>query len=188
MTCVAAVVYDGIVYMGADSAGVAGFDLTVRADQKVFINGDFIIGFTSSFRMGQLLRFAFKPPKYREDEKDLYEYMVTDFVNAVRKCLTEGGYAQKKDGEESGGFFLVGTRGRIFQIESDYQVGECMQPFDAVGCGRAYAIGVLSATHAMDPDRRVRLALEVAEKWSAGVRGPFVVLAHPTVPPTKKEE
>lgn len=176
MTCVAAIVYDNVVYMGADSAGVAGLDLTIRADQKVFINGEFLIGFTSSFRMGQLLRYAFKPPKYYEDEKDLYAYMVTDFVNAVRTCLKDGGYAQKDKDEEIGGCFMVGVRGRLFQIESDYQVGESVQPYDAVGCGEAYAKGVLSVTHTVDPEDRIKLALGSAEKFSAGVRGPFVVL------------
>lgn len=177
MTCIAGLVYDNTVFMGADSAGVDGrLQLTVRADQKVFINGDYIIGFTSSFRMGQLLRYAFKPPKYRADEKDLYEFMVTNFVDAVRKCLKEGGYVQVKDGEESGGCFLVGIHGRLFQIEEDFQVGESVQTFDAVGCGAAYALGAFSATHAMEPEKRVRLALETAEKWSAGVRGPFLIL------------
>ncbi|SFM09289.1 hypothetical protein [Pelosinus propionicus] len=176
MTCVAAVVYDNVVYMGADSAGVAGTDLTVRADQKVFTNGEFLIGFTSSFRMGQLLRYAFTPPKYYADEKDLYAYMVTDFINAVRTCLKNGGYAQIDKGEEIGGIFLVGVRGRLFQVESDYQVGESAYPYSAVGCGEAYALGALSVTHTIDPEKRIQLALSTAENFSAGVRGPFVVL------------
>ena len=176
MTCIAAVVYDNVVYMGADSAGVAGYNLVVRADQKVFINGEFLIGFTSSFRMGQLLRYAFKPPRFHEDEKDLYAYMVTDFIDAVRACLKGGGYAQKTNEEETGGCFLVGVRGRLFQIEDDYQVGELTCNYNAVGCGEAYALGVLSVTGAIDPDERIRLALSSAEKFSAGVRGPFIVL------------
>ena len=44
---------------------------TVEKDEKVFQNGDFLISFTSSFRMGQLLRYAFEPPEYRADKKDL---------------------------------------------------------------------------------------------------------------------
>jgi hypothetical protein len=179
MTCIAAVVYDNVVYMGADSAGVAGIDLTIRADQKVFTNGEFLIGFTSSFRMGQLLRYAFKPPKYYAEEKDLYAYMVTDFVNAVRTCLKGGGYAQSDKGEESGGFFLVGVRGRLFKIESDYQVGESVLPYEAIGCGEAYALGVFSVTHTVHPEDRIRLALSSAESFSAGVRGPFIVLKIP---------
>lgn len=179
MTCVAALIHDNTIYMGADSAGVSDFDLVVRADQKVFLNDEFLIGFTSSFRMGQLLRYALKPPKFRPEEKDLYEYMVTDFVDAVRDCLKKGGYAQNDNGEEVGGCFLVGVRGRLFQIDSDYQVGESIQPYAAVGCGRAYALGVLSVTNTTDPEYRIKLALGSAEKFNVGVRGPFVVLKTP---------
>lgn len=99
MTCIVGLVDKGKVYIGGDSAGVNSFwDLTIRADSKVFINGPFIMGFTSSFRMGQLLRYKLKTPsRFKNDgtQKEIYEYMVTDFVDAVRQCLKDGGYASK---------------------------------------------------------------------------------------------
>ena len=52
MTCIVGLIDGRRVWMGGDSAGVSGLDITVRADAKVFRNGDFLIGFTSSFRMG----------------------------------------------------------------------------------------------------------------------------------------
>ena len=82
MTCIVGLLHDNSVYIGGDSAGVADYSLTVRADEKVFVNDGFIMGFTKSFRMGQLLRYCFKPPPYHPDS-DLDEYMVKDFVNAV---------------------------------------------------------------------------------------------------------
>lgn len=176
MTCVTALVDDNTIYMGADSAGAAGRDITIRADQKVFLNGEFLIGFTTSFRMGQLLRYALKPPKFRPEEKDIAEYMVTDFVDSVRDCLRNGGYAQSDRGEETGGCFLVGFRGRLFRIESDYQVGESVNSYDAVGCGMAYALGALSVTNKTDPEERIKLALKAAESFSDGVRSPFIIL------------
>ena len=37
MTCIAGLVdSNGDIYIGGDSAGVAGYDLTIRADEKVF--------------------------------------------------------------------------------------------------------------------------------------------------------
>lgn len=39
MTCIVGVVEGHTVWMGGDSAGVGGYALTVRADQKVFRNG-----------------------------------------------------------------------------------------------------------------------------------------------------
>jgi ATP-dependent protease HslVU (ClpYQ) peptidase subunit len=173
MTCIVGLVDGGKVYIGGDSAGVGGYSLTLRADRKVFRNGDFIMGFTSSFRMGQLLAHAFTPPK-RHPDTDVYKFMVTDFINAVRDCLKSGGYAEKHNEAESGGTFLVGYAGRLFKVESDYQVGEPVENFDACGCGEDIALGALFASQAgAKPQERLKTALKAAERFSAGVRGPF---------------
>ena len=172
MTCIVGVVHDGKVHIGGDSAGVGGYSLTVRADRKVFKNGDFVMGFTSSFRMGQLLRHSFSPPK-RHPDTDIDKFMVTDFVNGVRDCLKSGGYAERHNEAEQGGVFLVGYAGRLFRIDSDYQVGEAVDGFDSVGCGEDIAKGALWASKDSAPEGRMRLALEAAERFSAGVRGPF---------------
>lgn len=170
-------VEDGIVYMGGDSAGVSGFNLTVRADEKVFRNGNYLMGFTSSFRMGQLLRYAFDPPIIEQGE-DINKFMTTRFVDAVRQCLKDGGYARKENEEESAGTFLVGYKGRLFKIESDYQVGTSVLKFDAAGCGESFALGALFLMDpGLAPQGKVEMALWVAEQFSTGVRWPFKVLS-----------
>jgi len=63
MTCIVGLVENGKVYIGGDSAGVAGLDITTRKDEKVFQKENMIFGFTSSFRMGQILRYSFKNPR-----------------------------------------------------------------------------------------------------------------------------
>ena len=174
MTCIVGLVSDGKVYIGGDSAGVAGWQLTIRKDVKVFRNGDFLIGGTSSFRMLQLLHYAFTPPAY-EPGTDLEKYMAVDFVNALRQCFKDGGYAEKKNEQEEGGIFLVGFQGRLFYIGSDYQVGEPLCGYEAVGCGAEVAIGSLYATPALSPRKRIEGALKAAEAHNAGVRSPFVI-------------
>jgi len=174
VTCIVGLVDNGTVYIGGDSAGVAGYDLTVRKDEKVFINGSFIFGFTSSFRMGQLLRYKFKPP-YRVPDMTIEEYMCTTFIDGVRSCLKDGGFARTENGEESAGTFIVGHNGRLFVIDSDFQVGESIHTFAAVGCGAQAALGAMYATMNLDPEDRIRIALEAAEQFNAGVRRPFVI-------------
>ena len=177
MTCIVGLVEDGTVYMGGDSAGVAGFDMTVRADEKVFHNGGYLMGFTSSFRMGQLLRYAFEPPEIKDGE-EINKFMATRFVDAVRQCLKDGGYARKKDEEEIGGAFLVGYKGHLFTIHSDYQVAISSFKFDVVGCGESYAKGALySIEPGLSPEVKVEMALRAAEQFSAGVRRPFTILS-----------
>lgn len=177
MTVIAGLVDDGTVLIGGDSAGIGGYQLTVRRDSKVFLNGPYVFGFTSSFRMGQLLRWALKPPP-PGDGGELEQFMVTDWIDSVRNCLKEGGYAENFGGAESGGTFLVGVRGRLFEINGDYQVGEPLDGYAAVGCGADIALGALHATQGMkmSADERVMGALRAAERHSAGVRGPFTLL------------
>jgi ATP-dependent protease HslVU (ClpYQ) peptidase subunit len=175
MTCIVGIAEGGKVYIGGDSAGVAGLDVTIRSDKKVFHNGDFIFGFTTSFRMGQLLQYSFVPPK-RFTDKDLFAYMVTDFINAVRDCFKSAGYAGKDSEVERGGTFLVGHAGRLFSIEGDYQVGEQARGYHSVGCGADYANGSLYTTSGLTPEARIQKALESAAFFSAGVSAPFNVV------------
>ena len=175
MTCIVGLLDSGKVWMGGDSAGVAGLDLMVRADQKVFKNEPFIMGFTTSFRMGQLLRYSFVPPAKWEEIMDAYPFMVNDFINAVRKCLKDGGYAKKEHEVESGGDFLGGFKGRLFGINSDYQVGESCLGFLAIGCGSQIALESLFSTIGKPPEERVLISLKAAQAFSTGVREPFVI-------------
>jgi ATP-dependent protease HslVU (ClpYQ) peptidase subunit len=179
MTCIVGLIEEGKVYMGGDSAGVGNLRLAVRKDLKVFKLNEFIIGYTSSFRMGQLLRFKFIPPLFREDEKDLYEYMCTDFIDGVRRTFKTGGYAKKANEIESGGTFLVGIKGRLFEIEDDYQVAERITPYVAIGCGMDLALGCLYGLKnipALSPYIKVETALLAAQEFSAGVRAPFTII------------
>lgn len=189
MTCIVGFVEpSGRVVVGGDSAGVAGLDIRVRADEKVFRRGPFLLGFTTSFRMGQLLRYSLQVPDQGEESD--YEYLVTRFVDAVRKCLKDGGYATKTSDQEAGGTFLLGYRGRLYTVDSDYQVAAHHDPYTAVGCGADFALGALAVLRPkkefatdlgpvfdIPGEVPVKKALEVAEKFSAGVRGPFTILA-----------
>lgn len=180
MTCVVAVVHDGKVHMGADSAGVSGLQMRVRDDSKVFVNGPMVMGYTTSFRMGQLLRFRLVVPPHAEGVSD-ERYMMTDFVDAVRATLKEGGYAKKENEVEQGGNFLVGYRGRVWEVGGDYQVGLVAHPFNAVGCGEDIAMGSLHTARDSGaiPEVVLRWALEAAQEFNAGVRAPWVFAREP---------
>ncbi len=177
MTCIVGLVDNGKVYIGGDSAGVSGYSITARNDDKVFRNGDFVMGFTSSFRMGQLLRYHFNPPPC--NTWDIERYMVTDFIDGVRSCLKDGGFARISNNEEHGGVFLVGFKDRLFQIDSDYQVGWNTNNFDAVGCGDHLALGAMHILKdlKLTATEKILAALSAAETYSAGVRSPFKVVS-----------
>lgn len=182
MTCIAAVVHEGAVFMAADSAGVDGLQLHVRKDPKIYRVGEFLFGFTTSFRMGQVLGYGFVPPCHHKDVP-MERYMADPFVAALRAAFKTAGYARVNEGVESGGRFLVGYSGRVFLVDYDFHVGESTFDFNAVGCGAELALGALHATRGRPPLDRLQAAMSAAEQFSAGVRGPFQFEALAGEPP-----
>lgn len=179
MTVIVGVKDKDRVLIGGDSAGVDDwYGLVIRSDPKVVQVRNMLIGFTSSFRMGQLLAHSLPGLVQPEKDEDVFGWMVGTFIDAVRNTLKSGGFAHRENEVERGGSFLVAFRGRLFEIGPDYQVGENADGVAAVGCGYMIALGALHASRAVeDPEQRVRMALEAAEHFSAVVRGPFRVMS-----------
>lgn len=176
MTCIIGMIKDGEVYIGGDSAGVSGYYTTQRKDHKVFKKGKFVFGFTSSFRMGQIIQFCFNPPEI-DEKKDTFEYMVADFIPALKSSFSEHGFNRVESSVDSCGTFLCGVGGRLFCVEDDYQVSELLDEFTSVGCGREIAVGAMSLVSKTYPKAAILRSLEVVEKYNAGVCGPFNIVS-----------
>ena len=177
MTAIAGLIHEGRVLLGSDSAASGGWNIEIRRDAKVFRSGRYVMGFTTSFRMGQILRWSLEPPQ-PPGNGQLERFMCTTWVDAVREALKAGGWAKRDAEQETGGEFLVGVSGRLFTVYADYQVGEVAAEYAAVGSGEQLALGAFAATEGMrlSPKRRVSLALSAAERHISSVRGPFHLL------------
>lgn len=180
MTCIVAVKQGGKIIMAGDSAGVSGMDISIRKDPKVFKVGPFIIGFTSSFRIGQVL-MDLKVPRQKISQTD-HQYMRTTFVNSVRNLMKETGCLKESESIQEGGTFLVAYNEEIYRIESDFQVEVRYDNFNACGCGENYAIGALQVltkySPIFDAKAMCKIALETAEKYSGGVSGPWTIVSN----------
>lgn len=170
MTCIVGIADKGRVHLGGDTQGSTGWSGIDRADGKVFVKGPMVMGFTTSYRMGQLLRYKLEIPEHPEGV-EVYEYLCGAFIDAVRECLKDGGYTTVTHNVEQGGVFLLGYRGRLFKVEADFQVGERRDGFDACGCGEDHALGALHVAKG-SPRRRIETALAAAQRFSIGVGGP----------------
>jgi len=175
MTCIVGLIDSNKVYIGGDSAAAANWDMLKTAQPKVFRLGELLIGYTSSFRMGQLLQYELGIPPQAEDQDD-YAYLVTALVEQARALFAEKGYLFTENGREKGGEFLVGYRGKLYVVQGDFSVMAYQDTFAAVGCGAAYAMGALQVTGELPPKKRLKLALKVAAHFSNGVSGPFHIL------------
>jgi ATP-dependent protease HslVU (ClpYQ) peptidase subunit len=181
VTCVVGLVHGDTVYMGGDTlaSDVVGTHVVGRVDEKVFVSSDFIMGFCGSYRVGQLLRYAFVPPDV-PSRKDDMAYMVTDFVDALRVVQKDKGSLKKLDDEETHpASILVGWRGNLYAIEEDFDVGRPADDYYAIGAGAYLAFGSLHSTKGLveDPKQRLLMALEAASAYNAACRGPYTVLS-----------
>lgn len=184
MTCIVGLVDKGKVYIGGDTMGV---DLPAllkctRKDEKVFIKDDFIFGFAGSYRLGQIVRYKLNAPDRKVKQTD-FEYLVADWLTSLREVCKEEGMTKVDDNVESiEGGLLFGYKGKLYTVEEDFQIGEVDTPYWSIGCGDHFALGSLATTQKLVKNKRIsatnriRMALETAEFFSAGVGGPFNIL------------
>lgn len=183
MTCIAAVAHNGHVWMGGDSAGVTDdtvYSLGIGSEAKIWEKDGILFGASGSFRVAQVLRWQTNIPQYNPDAEPL-EYLTGSFMTAFRDSLEEHGTLTTWEEDSTQGIdgaVLLGFCGEVFEIYNDFGIGQLVHGYGAIGCGFPIAVGNLSATENFDikPRKRVLLALEAAERHSAGVRGPMKVL------------
>jgi len=179
MTCIVGVIdkANSRVFIGGDSAATRWSEISIRKDPKVFQVGEFTIGCIGSPRMSQLLRFKLSLPRIHDT--DIFEYMCTSFIDAVKECFNDNGFKKSgEEGEEKGGEFMVGYKDRLFIIYSDFQVEENFREFTAIGSGGDIASGALYVLQSGTPNTvsNIEQALQAASELCNDVAPPFNIL------------
>jgi ATP-dependent protease HslVU (ClpYQ) peptidase subunit len=175
MTCIAAVVYSGKVYMGGDSAAADEDNrfVSVRKEPKVFIKNEYIIGYAGSFRFGKVVEHLFSPPK--PNLSDLDKFLNTTFIDSLRDACESAKIDPTNEDDSSE--LLIGVGGRLFEFCSDLHMGEDAHDFNAIGSGAQFALGSLNSTRRFkSPSARIKMALQSAEEFSPTVKAPFTIL------------
>lgn len=175
MTCIVAIKRNGTVWMGGDRAGSAEHRITSYTGAKVFAKGELLIGYTGSFRFGQLLQYVFVQPKQISKEGTT-AYMVKRFIPAVSSVLVKEGYNKYLDDDFE--HFLVGYRGHLYEVQSDKSVLEPILPYTAIGSGMDIANGALAILSATRQPAKAILhqALVAATDAVATVAPPFDIM------------
>lgn len=180
MTCIVAIADGkGKVFMGADTYGSSPGSGTYVGNPKCFINGEFLIGCTSTFRVIDLLAYKLNVPKVHPDlQEDPDKYMRTVFVDSVRQCFKDSGHLRVDMGVEVGGNFLVGYNGKVYEVQPDFSVLNVPNYGGSVGSGESAARGSLYTTKKlkMTHKEKIKIALEAAVEVVPSVRGPFIFL------------
>lgn len=185
MTCIAAMVYGNEVFMAGDLMGSNGFTKKTYTDSKVFKNGDFVIGYTSSFRMGQLLQFNWSQPPRVEGLSDR-EYLQLDVIESMRTMFNTYGYGVKDGLEDIGGNFLIGYNGSLYEMQPNFSVLK-NDDFAAIGSGQYHAEAVLATLINEDcaPTEVLSKAIETAARFTTSVSAECTFVT--TYVPTEEE-
>lgn len=139
MTCIVALKKDGVCYLAGDRMASNGFCKSSYAQPKVFKNGKFMFGYTTSFRMGQLLEHCWNPPARQEGEAEK-EYLFNSVIPSIKRLFKDNDWEDSgSDPENRGGTFIMAFEGNLYRVESNYAVLEMSREFDAVGSGAYHA-------------------------------------------------
>lgn len=138
MTCIVAVKIKNEIAIGGDTLGSNGFNKTHYTNKKVFSNGEFTIGYTTSFIMGQVLEHLWRPPA-RMEGTSTQEYLIVDVIPSIRQCFSNNGINEHKDGLNEGGSFILVFEGDIYEVQPDYSIMKSEQDFVSVGSGTYHA-------------------------------------------------
>lgn len=178
MTCIVGLVHRGTVWMGADSASTDDSTYICVKNTKVYHSNKMIVGYTSSWRMGQLLQNSIQFPSHRPGMDDL-AYITTVFLDAVLTCFKKKGFAKIENNEASGGTFLVGYRGHLYSVNDDFGVEAPIAPYASCGSGQYHANGAMHALTRtnLSPKVKILRALEASAAFNCGVRAPFHVIS-----------
>jgi ATP-dependent protease HslVU (ClpYQ) peptidase subunit len=180
MSCVVAIVEEGHVYLGADTLGAVEESTTTtpRRDVKLFRSGPLVVGFSGSYRAGQVVQYGMSLQDAPLAEGALFPWLVTTFTKRVWEALYE--YACIEEGATTmpSEFLIAAPGGALFEIYGDWGVAAPRNSFSAIGSGAPYALGLLKGVEGADvpPTERVIAALEVAEHFDAAVGQPWTLL------------
>jgi ATP-dependent protease HslVU (ClpYQ) peptidase subunit len=136
---------------------------------KVFKNGNYLIGIIGSPRAGQLLTDEFfEPPE------DIYL-----FADQMREWFEERGCLSTN--EESiqyqKGNVLIGYNKNLYEILTDFTLYE-IDKYTAIGSGCMMAFGSLHTTGEIGgfpPEKRIEMALKAADSFDAATGPPFKI-------------
>lgn len=182
MTCIAAIVDNkGVGYIACDSLGSNHYTKNTYTNRKIFKVSDMLIGFTGSYRMGQILQYRLNMPAAAVGQT-LEEWLHINFLDAVRDVFKENGFLRVTENQEqpADGEFLIVVAGRIFIMQADLSILESEDGFEACGSGEDYARATMNAavTHGITKPKRILTeAIEAASKYVPSVGGEIHILS-----------
>lgn len=176
MTLIVSLVRDGKIYMGADSSANCEETKSKQpiSNPKAQRVGDMLIGCTGSQRVRDLLFHAFKPPTMRGSDPDTY--MRVDVAGRMSDLLVKHGAIKDEAPYDMGGEVVVGFRGNLYYVDSDFSVVTNADPFVVAGSAANIALGIVAALTdktRMAPRKVIEYTMARCNRYCYEVSAPY---------------
>lgn len=171
MTCIIAHTNGTSSFIAGDKLGSNGFTKSIQTEPKVFekefirINDDagltrtkevMAIGYTTSFRMGQLLTYNLNLPQ-QDSHETFPQYLVLKVIPIIRQMFKDEWGSRDTSQDVGGGQFIILHNHTIYEVQEDFAVLQPKTQITAVGSGTYHAIASMSAYLEVQQETNVAL-------------------------------
>jgi len=168
---------DKTVWLCGDSIGCSENNKTTRADMKIFYKDGYVVGFTSSYRFGQIIRHYVKLPAIPKKTRN--HNHIIKIIELISEKLHDNHWGQELNNHRWGGQLIIGWPGNLYSIDTDFQYSQSVDPFLCVGSGSNYALGALSSLSSntiLKPEGLLLQAARTSSKFCATVGPPYHII------------
>lgn len=170
----------GSVWMGGDSAVTTWPNsVDVLREGKIFNIADIMLfGSAGTLRNAQIIKHSLMFRHQFSEESDM-DYLVNGVAESIREILREKGASRIEANIESNvNSWLLGYRGKIYEIDDSYAVVNSARGLTAIGSGRDYAMASMLALKEYEPDPRKRIlkTLKLVAELDSYVKPKFHVM------------
>lgn len=172
MTTIVARQYADKVVIGADSLVTATRKYTHPKMVKITERGQYLIAGAGLSSFCDVAQHIFNPPKPTEaDKKDLYHFMISKFIPALKQCFKDNDLKLEDEKDEETRFaFLVAINGEVFDIADDFAICLDADGIYGIGSGSSLAIGALKQ------GASIKKALTIASEKDPYTAPPFLIM------------
>jgi len=136
-----------------------------KSMKKIVEINEYVMAGAGNSRCCDVILYGWEPPKY--DGSELYIFMVSKFITAMRKQHEDTGITLKEDEDF---VFLVGFKDRVFHIAGNYAVLETDTGLYGIGTGAGYALGAIAHGATLQE------AMKIAKKFDINTGGKIQIV------------
>lgn len=190
MTAIAAYVDDDhAVWMVGDSACVDpnSHGIFTMSSPKIFLEGSYAVGTSGNARLSDILRYSDVLPELPAqnwwDAESLRKFLVQEFIPELIDEVAAS-KMEPEDEDPLPGNILLGVRGYIFMVMSNYYVMHIPETFKAIGSASEVLTGAIAAQLMVNEQCGLTLppnvilgnAMSTAVKYNFTVRDPMTLI------------